>query len=165
MARELKKGHWTIWGNEYAPGKLIITNKKTGVKVEALLETKFHEEAKIYHWRPQFDPKMKRHYIVSNPLQKLFPIHRFVLGLTDGTLHVDHINHDTLDNRTINLRAVSPRMNAWNRRDNKSGFPGVSWNKETKKWRAQLNLNGKQTHLGYFSSKEEAFRRVQEVKI
>ena len=37
-----------------------------------------------------------------------------------------------------------------------SKFRGVSWNKNTKKWRATININGKQIHLGLFENELKA---------
>lgn len=72
---------------------------------------------------------------------------------------VDHINCVRNDNRWCNLREANLRQNAGNsgvRPDNKSGYKGVSWHKKLSKWRAQINISGKLTHLGLFSTPEEA---------
>ena len=37
-----------------------------------------------------------------------------------------------------------------------SQYKGVSWNKHRDKWRSQIEINGKQKHLGYFTSEEDA---------
>ena len=37
-----------------------------------------------------------------------------------------------------------------------SQYKGVSWNKYRDKWRSQIEINGKQKHLGYFTSEEDA---------
>jgi len=37
-----------------------------------------------------------------------------------------------------------------------SGFKGVCWHKQKKKSRAQIDVNGKRTHLGYFSDPVQA---------
>jgi len=71
--------------------------------------------------------------------------------------YIDHANHDTLDNRRENLRPCSQSQNQGNRvinKDNKSGYKGVCWNKEKRKWEAKC----KRRHLGRFDSPEEAAR-------
>lgn len=42
------------------------------------------------------------------------------------------------------------------RSDNKSGINGVHWNKDKKRWVAQIRVNGIAKHLGYFFEKEDA---------
>lgn len=55
-------------------------------------------------------------------------LHRWLTNAPDG-LHVDHINHDGLDNRMSNLRVVSQSKNSANQRNdgsrNKHGYRGV----------------------------------------
>ncbi len=42
---------------------------------------------------------------------------------------------------------------------NKTGFRGVYWNKAKSKWMAQIKIAGKNTHLGYFDTQEDAARK------
>ena len=42
-----------------------------------------------------------------------------------------------------------------------SGFAGVSWEKRTKKWRAQFHHGGKQHHLGRFAEERGAAAAVR----
>jgi len=72
---------------------------------------------------------------------------------------IDHINGNPRDNRIANLRPATYWQNSANsglRSTNKSGFKGVSWVKEKKKWTARLMVNSRFHNLGYFDSKEEA---------
>jgi len=82
---------------------------------------------------------------------------------------IDHINGDRTDNRIANLRDASCTDNARNksrRRDNKSGQIGVSWHKDTQKWVAQIGVNGRERHLGLFSSLDDAiFARKQAERV
>lgn len=39
---------------------------------------------------------------------------------------------------------------------NTSGYPGVCWKKDKQRWQARIFFNGKDKHLGYFYTKEEA---------
>lgn len=74
---------------------------------------------------------------------------------------VDHINGDTLDNRRSNLRLASHAENQRNRgkcADNSSGYKGVSWQEHAQRWKAKITVDGKQRHLGYFDSAEDAAR-------
>ena len=42
-----------------------------------------------------------------------------------------------------------------------SKFIGVSWFKQTKKWKAQITIDGKSKHLGYFISEIKASEAYQ----
>jgi hypothetical protein len=72
---------------------------------------------------------------------------------------VDHINGCTSDNRAANLRAATPKQNQENvrrRKDNSSGYRGVSFNKRVGAFIARVQHYGKRIHLGYFESPEDA---------
>lgn len=72
---------------------------------------------------------------------------------------IDHINGIRDDNRLDNLREASSQENQQNRSkqvNNTSGFKGVSWNNSKNKYIAQITLDGKVTHLGYFLTAEVA---------
>lgn len=81
---------------------------------------------------------------------------------------LDHINGDKSDNRIANLRDVSRKVNCENQRrpqrNNTSGFLGVSWAKNEKKWKAQISHSGKKRAIGYFSSPEKAHEAYLAVK-
>lgn len=85
-------------------------------------------------------------------------MHRLIIGAKKGQ-EVDHINRNKLDNRRGNLRIVTRNMNCHNinlRKDSQTGVKGVTWNKRTGKWRAYIQINSKQNHLGCFTSKRKA---------
>jgi hypothetical protein len=92
----------------------------------------------------------------GNPLVYL---HRFILYAKKGEI-IDHIDNDTLNNAKSNLRVVTPSQNNMNsilRKEGTSGYRGVTWRKDTKKWQAQLMLNGKHVACGCYLTKEAAF--------
>lgn len=77
---------------------------------------------------------------------------------------IDHINGQKDDNRFINLRLATSQQNNANRaptRQNTSGLKGVSLNQRRGKWYAMIRMNGKNRHLGSFSTKEEAHKAYQ----
>lgn len=87
-------------------------------------------------------------------------LHRKIMQLSKGdNLEVDHINHNGLDNRRINLRiatALENRRNLPIPKHNKSGVPGVIWHKGREEWRAYIKINGKHKQLVATSDFEEA---------
>ena len=88
---------------------------------------------------------------------KLFLRHRIIasayleLDIDNPKLVVDHINHDTLNNCVDNLRVVSNQQNQFNRI-----AKGYYWHKRDQKYQAQIKLNGKNIHLGYYDNEEDA---------
>jgi hypothetical protein len=88
-------------------------------------------------------------------------LHREVLGITDPLLEVDHVNGDGLDCRRGNLRIATRAQNQRNRtkqRNNTSGFKGVYWNTEARRWLAQIKVERIRKHIGYYATAEEAAR-------
>lgn len=47
-------------------------------------------------------------------------------------------------------------MNSGVRLDNSSGYRGVTYHRQSGKYRAYINVKGKQRHLGLFDTAEEA---------
>ena len=83
---------------------------------------------------------------------KMLKMHRVVNGTPDG-LMTDHINGNRLDNRKSNLRNCDRSQNLANssrRKDNKSGYKGVLWDKRERKWIASIRVNGKLHFLGRY---------------
>ena len=80
-----------------------------------------------------------------------------VLIASSGTLHVDHINGNKLDNRRCNLRLCTNQQNLCNRgktKLNTSGYKGVS--NHQGKWRCAVWLNGKSTRISGYSTTHSA---------
>lgn len=85
-------------------------------------------------------------------------MHRMIMRAKKGQI-IDHINHDTLDNRKINLRFCVSVENSRNRqlnKNNSSGYKGVSLHKMCGKWQARIKLPNKRKSLGLFSDRVEA---------
>lgn len=81
---------------------------------------------------------------------------------------IDHIDNDRANNSLHNLREVTDTENSCNlriRKDNKSGIKGVSWFKRDKNWRARIQLNKKNIHLGYFDDINDAKNAIIEARI
>ena len=100
----------------------------------------------------------------SDGKQKALAMHREIMGLMPGDRRtVDHINHDTLDNRDENLRVVSKMEQSYNRgrrANNKSGYKNVYWDKKSKKYRATIRANSIRVCLGYRDDPRQAFEEL-----
>lgn len=96
----------------------------------------------------------KNHYLV----------HRIIYQMHYGDLTssdvIDHIDMNRYSNRIENLRKANVFINNQNqgdRKNNTSGYKGVSWSKQKSKWRATITINRKHKHLGFFKTKEKAY--------
>lgn len=104
-------------------------------------------------------------------------MHRVIMGLTSNNkkLFVDHINHNTFDNRKENLRIVTNKQNDYNRRKdkrNKSGYKGVYIHSYISKktgdkvirYVVQIEKDGKKYSGGkHFYTAEEAALKYNEL--
>lgn len=91
-------------------------------------------------------------------------MHRWIIGAKPGQM-MDHINGNKLDNRRENLRFCTISQNIANRPisiSNNTGYKGVGYRKDRKKYRARIKVNGKEIHLGYFDTPQEAARRYDQ---
>lgn len=89
--------------------------------------------------------------------------HRIIMDVDNRSIVVDHINHKQYDNRKCNLRLCSARENSLNTslsKNNTSGINGVSV-MQNGKYRAYINDNYKQIHLGCYDTVEDAQRARQ----
>ena len=94
---------------------------------------------------------------------KVIRLHRFIMGVYDPKVFVDHKNGNNLDNRKENLRPCTPLENGRNvrNRPNKSGFRGVV--KHKGKWRCQIESNGKYYQKGGFLTPESAHEEYKKM--
>lgn len=132
--------------------KMAVYNKFGIKKGELLFSQDDLELLKNYKWditpRKYGYTKSTGHYV---------SMARLIMNLPDCV--VDHINGDVTDNRRCNLRTCSIAENVKNKRrpkNNTSGYKGVSWDKNAKKWSAFIMKDRKHIFLGYFNSPEAA---------
>ena len=82
-------------------------------------------------------------------------LHKMIRRSTHPGLVVDHINHDSLDNRKENLRIVTLAQNGQNRKGprkgNKSGFRNVHPNKRGD-WVVSLMKEGRKIYVGTYKN-------------
>ena len=85
-------------------------------------------------------------------------MHKLILNVPKG-MQGDHINGNSLDNQRSNLRICTKDENNRNakiRKDNKSGYKGVVWDKDNKEWKTRIWFNRKAIYLGRFNNIKEA---------
>ena len=87
-------------------------------------------------------------------------MHRVILGLRNPKITVDHKDLNGLNNQRHNLRIANGAQqiaNAGMYKNNKSGFKGVCWSTQAKKWVATVTL-GRNFFLGHFRDRKAAAR-------
>jgi hypothetical protein len=96
----------------------------------------------------------------GNGQKTIIRMHRDVMGLPfKDPRQVDHRFGIKTDNRKSELRVCTPRQNRFNvgpMSKNKSGYKGVIWLADRRKWRARICANAKIMLLGYFDTAEQA---------
>jgi len=98
---------------------------------------------------------------VGKGRQRDIRMHRAIMKVPEG-MFCDHINHNSLDNRKVNLRAATCAQNSWNKRKQQgkysSRYKGVSWSRSDKKWMSRIGVKGSKMYLGSFKDEIDAAR-------
>lgn len=128
-------------------GKYAVIDKKYA---QGVLSYKWYVDNKGYVFRERCGVK------------KTIFLHQFIMGsYPKGKTEIDHINGDKLDNREKNLRFCNNNENRLNikmYKCNTTGFKGVFWHKQGKKYMARIRNKGRDYYLGLFKTPEEASR-------
>ena len=101
-------------------------------------------------------------YLQAKIRGKIYILHRLAFLFMEGYTpenYVDHKNGVVDDNRWLNLREVSMACNLQNQKlsnANKSGFTGVCWHKQNAKWHAEIQIDKKKIHIGYYATATDA---------
>ena len=76
-------------------------------------------------------------------------MHNFIMGAKG----IDHEDSNGLNNQRYNLRPATSNQNNRHRKmnsNNTSGYKGVTWDKESMKWKASVQVDGRTVNLGRF---------------
>lgn len=126
-----------------------------------LVDADDYEKVKGYRWylntQKYAEAKMNGERVL---------LHRLIMNAPEDFTYgevVDHINHNTLDNRKCNLRIVPQGVNTANRRlssANTSGYNHVSVCKDGL-FRASITTSGKKIDFGLYNTPEEAQNAIE----
>lgn len=155
----------------------IFIEKRDGTKVETIVDAEDIPRLRELNarWHVQWIDKLQNYYVLSsywygepgNRRMTTLILQRVILGVNgDRRIHVDHINHNQLDNRKSNLRITTQSQNARNRRgpnrNNTSGYRNVAYIDGM--WCVQMYINGKNTYFGKYTDVHEAGKVAKQIR-
>jgi len=138
----------------------------------ALIDDEDYERVSKYKWCVNSSGYAVRSFrelqANGNYKQKAMKMHRFIMNANEGDGIIDHRDTIRINNQKYNLRVASFVENLRNQKinkNNKSGFKGVRLHKPSSLYIAQIGINGKQKHIGYFKCPVEAAKAYNEAAI
>lgn len=145
--------------------EIYVESKTHGFKT-IIIDREDYEKINFVKWSVIRDHNTF-YAIAKNPTtHRTMRMHRIILGV-NGCMSVDHINHNGLDNRKQNLKECTHYENTQNvliRKDNSTGFKGVSFSKKSNKYVARITKNKKRLWVGQFNTIEEAVSALERIK-
>jgi hypothetical protein len=134
----------------------------------ALVDDADYEELSKYKWQAIRDRHSQGFYAarfdtVGKPIngkkqRKMIQMHRAIMGAVLGE-KVDHIHHNTLDNRRPELRKCTNAENQQNSQKRHgciSQFKGVTWHKGHRSWYVEVQKGSYRYRRGGFPSERDA---------
>lgn len=144
-------------------GTLVIHSPTHGLK-EVFYDDEDHELISMYTWHIyKWCKGNKTFYARTNlPNDKMTSMQHVIMG----SIWIDHINGNGLDNRRCNLRKSTQLENLLNKRvrsDCKSGYKGVGIrvapNNGRIFYQVACKYKGRKVHGGYFDNPIDAARK------
>lgn len=142
---------------------LVLTSKEGYVKGMAVIDTEDLDLVNSCRWFAD------RNGYIKNSVDVYMSRVLMSEALNSKThLTVDHKDHNRFNNRKENLRVCTQRQNMANMvlpKDNTSGYKGVHYDKNRKKYQASIGVNGKKKYLGRFNDPKEAAKAYNSAAI
>lgn len=141
--------------------EIILYDRYNNERARALIDLDDIDRCRDHRWSFKNDSG----YVTN--VRQLGYLHRYIMNASNDVV-VDHINGNKLDNRKSNLRVCTMAENRFNNKTyitNNSGYPGVSWHKKSNKWRARIQVHGRQIYLGVFESLDDAIHARRQAEI
>ena len=158
-----------ILGNDVSIMKVKYKDKCLCI----LLDTEDVEKVKVIgSWHAIYDKTLHvpNYYIAHRYNNKklgkgVIKLHRFIMNCPKDKI-IDHINHNTLDNRKINLKICTHFENQQNLRSKSTEQTGVYQRKRNNKWCANITKN-KVRYYKEFDLKSDAiaWRKQKELEL
>lgn len=129
---------WRRWTTRYA-GKIAGCSH-------------YAKRSNTLYWQISYG---KKRYFSHNVIWEM------LFGEIPEGMVIDHIDGNGLNNNPENLRLVTASVNQKNRplySNNKSGVPGVHFDKKSGRWYARVCINGKRETVYSGHSQEEAMK-------
>lgn len=156
--------------------EIKLNSPKYGEKI-VLIDDEDYFKINGYSWYLYYDNKNCINYVVAwvkkDNKRINIKMHRLITDCP-REMEVDHINHNTLDNRKCNLRVCTHAENSRNRiinKNNNSGYIGVNLKMNKVKghtymyWDSRITFNYKRIQLGLFKNKKDAAIAYNEAAI
>lgn len=152
--------------NEYIEKENCIEIKASNKDIYFVISKEHLKKAQQYTWWIG-----NNGYIVTDlwdgSNKKRLLLHRFLTDCPKDK-HIDHIDHNILNNTIDNLQIVSRKQNMENHiganKNSKSGVRGVYWEKHCSKWRVQIRHNNKTINGGLYSDLTQAGEKALQLR-
>lgn len=168
------KNKYEIRGNTVA---IFIKNRK-GEVYECYIDLDDLDRLKEseFTWHLLWDKKNEWYYIATsyrygekgNRKGGTIYLHRFIMNVTDKTYRVDHINHNTMDNRKSNLKVTTQQINLLNRKgankNNNTGVRNVSYIEQNNEYWVQIMKKGERYKWVFQANQFEEACQFAEIK-
>lgn len=132
----------------------------------AIVDDEDFDLLSAYTWKLQNGSSKytKKYYgsraVKVDGVEKYQLMHRIIMGVSDKSVQVDHIDGNGLNNQRSNLRICNSSQNNKNRnkmnKKTTSIFKGVCFDKSRQLYNAAIRIDGKCKNIGRYKTEAEA---------